>query len=512
MDSLKRFADNDDRSIKKARIDDAEDDNAIAETDPYQKICKLISTDIPTAGGENTGAVPKWGPRQIRAMNAFDFGVIQFDNKWGAEECLRILNNLTNLILINRIEIASDRTISFCEEYEEDDVVNRYENILPPRQNLVSYETAGITGEPKTKRVHANELTYTNNETGEKIKTGYYRSQAPTAASAGDVYSSLLRAESKNPCIFNLVEKREQAKTQRWAEDTNEEIREKNRILDKLNRKIKGLNEENIKLDVLNNDIREINKQIHEEGFGEDLLIKEQEEGKMHKIDALPKRDFVMKKFDPYYPETQNATVKFEGKIPIVVTNIKTTHEGKIDIYELNVKKEYTQELIQKKLEYEEGMDEDDYDEDDYPFASDAEAIFKNLEQPVLEKALTVKNYTGWKDMEGITVKDLDNLAKEVVKTKNQEKSDHIVIHCSAGKGRTGTLVTAAIIREALEKGENNDLGINPDNYKSVICNLILDLREGGGGQGFVQSTQQLNLLFQYTEEMINNRKAYFPS
>jgi Protein tyrosine phosphatase len=118
----------------------------------------------------------------------------------------------------------------------------------------------------------------------------------------------------------------------------------------------------------------------------------------------------------------------------------------------------------------------------------------------IAHKIVHVTNYTDWPDMKAIDLKELDELVSKVIEAKVDIDSPRSpIIHCVAGKGRTGSLVAAVIIKESI-KGAKNTLGINQYNYKSTICKLIVSLRNNGGGERFVSTKLQLAMLFNYAE------------
>lgn len=180
-------------------------------------------------------------------------------------------------------------------------------------------------------------------------------------------------------------------------------------------------------------------------------------------------------KYIPYFDATSRYKLQtkmtFEGKKTgdyIRVTKVKQIAGEVIDNYTLNVEKYVAQKNGQNKL--------------------------------VASNSFSVINPASWKKGGVIPLNELDMLVDEAIKYRNYNY--HLLIHCVDGKERTGTFVTAIILKEAI-KGELNIIGINKENYKTTICNLIVSLRSHGGGSGFVGNADQLQLLFSYAEELL---------
>lgn len=100
-------------------------------------------------------------------------------------------------------------------------------------------------------------------------------------------------------------------------------------------------------------------------------------------------------------------------------------------------------------------------------------------------------SYSDWPDGGVISIEALHFLVKCVNKYLiNKEK---VLIHCYAGVGRTGTLITAATIYHKIETGrftkENFDI--------ESLANLILNLRAQRSAK-FVSTFQQFKLLYAY--------------
>lgn len=105
-------------------------------------------------------------------------------------------------------------------------------------------------------------------------------------------------------------------------------------------------------------------------------------------------------------------------------------------------------------------------------------------------------HYADWKDFGVISVPALHELVQEV-ETLSPDPKDLLWIHCRAGVGRTGSLITALILKEKIARGE-----ITRANLDTSLVDLITTLRKQRG-PAFVQQKGQLDLLHQYAESLL---------
>jgi protein tyrosine phosphatase len=106
-------------------------------------------------------------------------------------------------------------------------------------------------------------------------------------------------------------------------------------------------------------------------------------------------------------------------------------------------------------------------------------------------------HFKEWKDHSAVS---LDLLKRLVHQIKPCAEKELVWIHCRAGVGRTGTLITAYILNEKIEKGE-----ITQDNLKSSLVHLILGLRKQRG-RYFVQNMDQFCLLHDYALSVLQEK------
>lgn len=105
-------------------------------------------------------------------------------------------------------------------------------------------------------------------------------------------------------------------------------------------------------------------------------------------------------------------------------------------------------------------------------------------------------HFTDWKDFGTVSLPVLHELVQEV-ETLSPNPKDLLWIHCRAGVGRTGSLITALILKEKIERGE-----INKENLDGSLMDIIIELRKERGPY-FVQQKDQLDLLRHYADSLI---------
>jgi protein tyrosine phosphatase len=104
-------------------------------------------------------------------------------------------------------------------------------------------------------------------------------------------------------------------------------------------------------------------------------------------------------------------------------------------------------------------------------------------------------HFLDWKDFGTITVPELTELVHEV---GSSLKTNTTLVHCRAGIGRTGTLITASYLKEKIARGI-----VNSKNLDSALIDLIATLRIQRG-PSFVQTQEQFELLRKYGLSLLN--------
>jgi protein tyrosine phosphatase len=107
-------------------------------------------------------------------------------------------------------------------------------------------------------------------------------------------------------------------------------------------------------------------------------------------------------------------------------------------------------------------------------------------------------HFSRWPDFGAISLKELNRLVEEILTEKPPKGRDTIWVHCRAGVGRTGTLITALILKEKFDRGE-----LTSKNASAVLSETILKLREQRG-PSFVQQPVQLKLLNEFANALFS--------
>lgn len=127
--------------------------------------------------------------------------------------------------------------------------------------------------------------------------------------------------------------------------------------------------------------------------------------------------------------------------------------------------------------------------------ATYAVKVFGNGGQLLSEDRVQRWHYNTWTDMESPAL--VEEFA-EMVNTIDQEFSRlDTLVHCVAGIGRTGTLITGLILKQQIVEGK-----IQAGNLASSLEEIILDLRIQRGSD-FVATISQFNFLIEYGEMLL---------
>lgn len=96
-------------------------------------------------------------------------------------------------------------------------------------------------------------------------------------------------------------------------------------------------------------------------------------------------------------------------------------------------------------------------------------------------------HFSGWKDFDGTSIATLEKLVDIITEKMGEGKVP--MIHCRAGVGRTGTLISVIALKNLMKEGK-----LNAENADQVIEDVIMTGRRCRG-PGFVQSQEQFNVI-----------------
>lgn len=105
-----------------------------------------------------------------------------------------------------------------------------------------------------------------------------------------------------------------------------------------------------------------------------------------------------------------------------------------------------------------------------------------------IKEEITRLHFPVWEDGTAISLKELSRLVKHL----ESRKEKRFWVHCRAGYGRTGTLVTAFFLKSFIKSGK-----IHLKNLSHELVQLIHALRQMRG-RGFVWTEAQFSLLHAY--------------
>jgi protein tyrosine phosphatase len=114
------------------------------------------------------------------------------------------------------------------------------------------------------------------------------------------------------------------------------------------------------------------------------------------------------------------------------------------------------------------------------------------------EKTILRFHFNRWFDHSAVNVETLLFLTETIEQKFHPSKERPLWIHCMAGIGRTGTLVTAFILKEKIQSKE-----INRENLGPSLVNLIFELRKERSPY-FVETFDQFALLLSFGETFLN--------
>ncbi len=139
------------------------------------------------------------------------------------------------------------------------------------------------------------------------------------------------------------------------------------------------------------------------------------------------------------------------------------------------------------------------------------ERTFQLTNQEGQTHAVTHYHLLDWADFRVIETTSLNTFVKFVY-NKNRGKKTAILVHCSAGIGRTGTFLCTYAIYAHMLQGKPVD--------KKLVFNTMLDLRNPFSGRnGMVQTAQQYQLVYAAANQLwkelrlqaaVGNKQSFF--
>ena len=112
------------------------------------------------------------------------------------------------------------------------------------------------------------------------------------------------------------------------------------------------------------------------------------------------------------------------------------------------------------------------------------------------ESKLRSINLVTWPDHGAIELAQLKGLIDQIRDARSEISGD-LLIHCSAGVGRTGTIFAGLALQEMHDNGE-----LTAENYATKAMQVITEGRMSRG-QAFVQTGAQLQLVLEYAKSLV---------
>ena len=111
-------------------------------------------------------------------------------------------------------------------------------------------------------------------------------------------------------------------------------------------------------------------------------------------------------------------------------------------------------------------------------------------------------HFTSWPDFEAPKDDQLDQFLKFSQKVLDHKSNKPTIVHCRAGIGRTGTMITFLRLKEKILSGQ-----CNHDQLNDVVAKLIFDGRKTRG-KTFVETENQIKLLLSLGHQEITNKSS----
>ncbi|MDE1464052.1 protein-tyrosine phosphatase family protein [Spartinivicinus poritis] len=130
-------------------------------------------------------------------------------------------------------------------------------------------------------------------------------------------------------------------------------------------------------------------------------------------------------------------------------------------------------------------------------------SVAKRNEQAGRADQVRAIKFHKWPDHGVIKLEQLSRLVEVISDAREKSTSGNVLVHCTAGVGRTGTVITA----EKLYQLNKTDK-LNLANYKETVDNLIADGRVSRG-KAYVQTEEQYKLLQEYAASLVQAESDY---
>jgi hypothetical protein len=127
--------------------------------------------------------------------------------------------------------------------------------------------------------------------------------------------------------------------------------------------------------------------------------------------------------------------------------------------------------------------------------SEDSKHTYQITDEQGNAKTITRYNYNQWPDFGAPD--SLNEFSSLVNMVESEDIGADVWVHCRAGVGRTGTLITGCYLKQMIESGD-----VNSGNFESKLLDMILELRKQRDVQ-FVQASEQFDLLLQYGNSLL---------
>jgi len=109
--------------------------------------------------------------------------------------------------------------------------------------------------------------------------------------------------------------------------------------------------------------------------------------------------------------------------------------------------------------------------------------------------SITYLNFAAWPDKQPIPAGQFKSLISAIA-AEHGNKPGGITVHCTAGVGRTGTVMAGLELNRMAQAGE-----LTQNNFMEKVLDVVAQGREARG-HAFVQTAQQLNMLYEFAQSV----------